>query len=58
MTTCRRCKKPIEIDEAELCWYCHGSLCADCWESVGHCGHPEAEAENVKVKVFYAKSAW
>jgi len=45
-TICGRCKKEIPVDEAETCWYCHADLCFECWDEVGHCGHPEAEAIN------------
>jgi hypothetical protein len=43
---CNRCNKSITDEDREFCWYCHGDLCYDCWDAWGHCGHPEAEAEN------------
>lgn len=46
MTTCGRCKREIESGPAERCWYCQAWLCFACWDDVGHCGHPEAEAQN------------
>lgn len=50
--TCGRCQKQIESPEdGELCWYCGGDLCYECWDEVGHCGHPEAEAINEKARV-------
>jgi len=45
-TICGRCKKEIPANEAETCWYCHADLCFECWDEVGHCGHPEAEEIN------------
>lgn len=36
----------VDATNSELCWYCHGWLCSDCWERVGHCGHPEAHEAN------------
>lgn len=45
-TTCTRCKKGIEEDKEEYCWFCSGHLCKECWEEFGHCGHPEAEKQN------------
>lgn len=41
--TCRRCKAAIEEEWAEFCWFCHGRLCAACWDDHGHCGHAEAD---------------
>ena len=43
---CGRCARGVRPRDAELCWYSTGFLCADCWDAVGHCGHPEAEAAN------------
>jgi hypothetical protein len=50
MTKCKRCGKIIPKDWAEVCWYCNGPLCFDCWEVYGHCGHPEADAINERVR--------
>jgi hypothetical protein len=45
MPTCARCNTTLG-DRPEVCWYCHAYLCGDCWEAVGHCGHPEADEAN------------
>lgn len=45
---CNRCKKPIKI--SEICWYCRGALCGDCWDEYGHCGHKEAEKINEEIR--------
>ena len=45
---CLRCNERVLV--VESCWYCHGELCAPCWEAFGHCGHPEAEAENERAR--------
>lgn len=42
---CFRCGKFIH-GRPEFCWYCEGELCKDCWEKIGHCGHPEADEVN------------
>lgn len=42
---CLRCHAETGA-KAEMCWYCHGALCPACWEAHGHCGHPEAAAQN------------
>jgi len=42
--TCGRCGGAIPPGRDELCWFCEGPLCVDCWEDSGHCGHPEADA--------------
>jgi hypothetical protein len=41
---CGRCHK--HVLDGEVCWYCGGCLCYDCWHIWGHCGHPEAEEIN------------
>jgi hypothetical protein len=46
---CRRCGEDAGLDP-EICWYCQGPLCSDCWERYGHCGHPEAEAMNEQAR--------
>ena len=43
---CARCKSLADTADAEFCWYCHARICYSCWDDVGHCGHPEAEAQN------------
>lgn len=43
---CGSCGKPIDPDEAEICWYCQGPLCGECWEEKGHCGHVGADMIN------------
>jgi hypothetical protein len=45
---CGRCG--VAVADGEYCWYCWGPLCLDCWEAVGHCGHPEAEAANAAAR--------
>lgn len=50
---CGRCGKEIERDDAEVCWWCQGDLCVECWETHGHCGHPEAEAINERARARY-----
>lgn len=46
LVSCSRCKKHIQLNTVESCFYCGGYLCYDCWEEYGHCGHPEAERQN------------
>lgn len=43
---CGRCGVKVNADTCEVCWYCHGALCVECWEEQGHCGHEEAEELN------------
>lgn len=50
---CGRCGKEIERDDAEVCWWCQGDLCFECWERYGHCGHPEAEEVNERTRAWY-----
>jgi hypothetical protein len=38
------------VGDIFTCWWCQAWLCEDCWERVGHCGHPEAEAENERCR--------
>ena len=45
---CPRCDKPMQCPES--CWYCQADLCYECWDAVGHCGHPEADRINAVVK--------
>ena len=52
---CGRCGCEIEFGEEEICWWCRGSLCVDCWEKFGHCGHREADEVNRKAREFYAE---
>jgi hypothetical protein len=52
VTYCRRCGKKIPADHAEGCWYCSGDLCGECWERYGHCGHPEADAINARMRAW------
>jgi hypothetical protein len=42
MVPCGYCGRAVEKAGAERCWHCHSPLCGDCWEEIGHCGHPEA----------------
>ena len=41
---CGRCHKKDQ--DWQYCWWCHHELCYECWDEVGHCGHPDAEAMN------------
>ena len=49
MTRCNRCGKLIG-GTAEVCWWCHGDMCAECWDAYGHCGHPKAEEQNERAR--------
>ena len=40
---CGLCKVEVALYDAEICWYCGGPLCDECWEQYGHCGHAEAD---------------
>ena len=44
--TCGRCKKFVDPEQSESCWFCISLLCYDCWEELGHCGHRETEITN------------
>ena len=52
---CGRCADHLPGDEWEFCWYCAGRLCKTCWESVGHCGHPEAEKANEESRAMQGR---
>lgn len=43
--SCRRCGANAGHDP-EVCWYCSGPLCVECWDKYGHCGHSEADRAN------------
>jgi hypothetical protein len=44
---CVRCGCTFAERWAEYCWWCsRPTLCADCHEKYGHCGHSEADAES------------
>lgn len=43
---CGRCARETSDPDREFCWFCGGNLCGDCWEEIGHCGRPEADAIN------------
>jgi hypothetical protein len=47
---CGGCEDVLAHGEAEMCWWCKAPLCAPCWDRFGHCGHPEAEAENERAR--------
>lgn len=47
---CGRCGREVDEQEAEICWYCRAYLCPGCWDEYGHCGHPEADAFNERVR--------
>jgi hypothetical protein len=55
VTYCRRCGRKMQADDAEVCWYCSGDLCGECWERYGHCGHPEADAINERMRAWLAE---
>jgi len=55
--TCGCCGVFIPSGRDELCWYCEGPLCADCWELEGHCGHPEADALNEVADALWINAA-
>lgn len=48
--TCGRCKKPVP--DTEICWFCQGDLCGECWEEHGHCGHEEADRFNAASRML------
>lgn len=52
LTKCHRCNKEISSRAIETCWYCGASLCFECWEEFGHCGHIEAKIENEAIQAF------
>ncbi|HKQ00519.1 MAG TPA: hypothetical protein VJ735_09335 [Actinomycetes bacterium] len=44
---CGRCAAELgPNDRIELCVWCEGPLCWECWEVPGHCGHAEWELIN------------
>lgn len=49
---CGRCEVAVSDETAEWCWWCVGPLCSQCWETVGHCGHPEADTVNRASKLM------
>ena len=51
---CNRCGKGLAPGEDEACWWCIEPLCFKCWDRVGHCGHPEAEAVNERARGLLA----
>lgn len=53
---CNRCRREIAKDEDEVCWYCNASLCVDCWERYGHCGHSRADEINTSARIFHEQS--
>jgi len=50
MVPCGRCGTPVNVKDAETCFYCLGLLCKNCWDNFGHCGHPEADEINRKAR--------
>lgn len=54
---CNRCHKIIPRDDAEFCWYCMATLCSTCWDDVGHCGHPEADAINARIREHHRRES-
>lgn len=51
---CGRCRGVVPSEDAETCWYCTMALCAECWDRYGHCGHPEADAQNERMRAWIA----
>jgi hypothetical protein len=47
---CGRCG--VEVSDPDLCWWCEAALCSTCWETVGHCGHEEAERANTASRML------
>lgn len=41
---CHKCNTIMLAKHAQKCWWCMGDLCYACWDTVGHCDHPEAIA--------------
>lgn len=52
---CGRCGRSVPHDHEETCWYCQGPLCFGCWEEHGHCGHPEADEMNERMRAHYRR---
>jgi len=52
---CRRCQMPLVLADAEICWYCEGPLCYNCWDKFGHCGHAEADKVNAQAQAIDEK---
>ena len=48
---CGHCGVSVHADDAELCWWCGEFLCSKCWDSIGHCGHPEAHQANYEASM-------
>jgi hypothetical protein len=51
LVNCGKCQKAVTEQEAEVCWWCDGPLCYECWDRDGHCGHQEADTVNRQVRV-------
>jgi hypothetical protein len=48
---CGRCARAIhDPDGPELCWWCEGPMCSDCWESFGVCGCPGSDEAQADLK--------
>jgi hypothetical protein len=45
MGSCAKCQTEILENKDETCWYCGKSICLDCWELYGQCGHLEAKQQ-------------
>ncbi len=39
------------MPDPECCWFCGATLCGDCWEEVGNCGHAGAVAINAAARL-------
>jgi predicted RNA-binding Zn-ribbon protein involved in translation (DUF1610 family) len=47
---CPRCGVLLIVESAECCWYCGKYICLACWEALGRCDHPEADAIDAAVQ--------
>ena len=45
---CLRCKCYILV--SEVCWCCLGTICFNCWDTFGDCGHCGAKDEHRSLK--------
>lgn len=41
-SACRRCNATTD-GVPDMCWWCSGPLCNDCWDRYGHCGHEQVK---------------
>lgn len=57
-THCGRCGIEVSVNDAEVCWYCTGYLCGNCWETYGQCGHAEAVKFEEMAKAVPQPANW